>query len=83
MSQRSQFYLRESTPNTAKPKTQASYAERRQRAKNLMDRINQLRKPPHLEGLSMLTDVQKIIQLLHNTQHIQAKTNQMGMGEAV
>jgi len=72
MSQGSQFYLRQSS---VKPKTQTSLDERRKKAENLINQIMHLRKPQRLEAVVSLTDGQKLIQVLLNTQHIEIKTN--------
>jgi uncharacterized protein YjgD (DUF1641 family) len=56
--------------NAAKPINQSSYADRKERAQKLIQKISELRKPVALDYLGKINDAQKIIQMLFNTQHI-------------
>ena len=47
--------------NAAQPINQSSYAERKERAQKLIQKISELRKPVSLDYLGKINDAQKII----------------------
>jgi len=54
-----------------KSRAQSTLNERMKRAEELLQRIGMLKKPFALENLSTMTDSQRILQALVNTQNIE------------